>query len=179
MVAERLRYKLIDQAMLDKVAQNANISVKSIAEVEKTAGDTVLSFFSELAASLPFVKHAAGISSDFDETKYRLFLKRTILQIAAQGNAVIIGRGSALVLKDHPDALRFYLVAKDEERVKSLITRYGYDEKKSRYRGIPGRKKAAELSQSIRSRQPGRPSSLSSDNQHQCDQGCRGSGYYL
>jgi len=131
MVAERLRYKLIDQAMLDKVAQNANISVKSIAEVEKTAGDTVLSFFSELAAALPFVKHAAGVSSDFDETKYRLFLKRTILQIAAQGNAVIIGRGSPLVLKDHPDALRFYLVAKDEDRVKSLMTRYGYDEKKA------------------------------------------------
>jgi cytidylate kinase len=60
MVAERLRYKLIDQAMLDKVAQNANISVKSIAEVEKTAGDSVLSFFFRTGGLVALCKACSG-----------------------------------------------------------------------------------------------------------------------
>jgi cytidylate kinase len=130
-VAARLRYRFVDQAMLDKVAQDAKVSVQSVQDIEKSAGDGWLSFFNELASSLAVVRHVPGISSEFDEEKYRLFLKRVILEVAARGDTVIVGRGAQMILNDRPDVIRISLVAKDEDRIKTLMKRYGYDEKKA------------------------------------------------
>jgi len=130
-VADALGYELVDHSMLDKVAQDAKVSVKSVQEIEKSAGDFFLSLFSELAASLSVVRHVPGVKDEFDENKYRLFLKRTISQIAVRGNAVIIGRGGQMILKDHPKAIRIYLVAEDEDRIKYLMNFYGYDRKRA------------------------------------------------
>lgn len=130
-VAARLRYRFVDQAMLDKVAHDAQVTVQSVKDIEKRAGDQWLSFFNEWASSLSFVRHVPGVSAEFDEEKYRLFLKRVITEIAAQGDTVIVGRGSQMILKDNPNVIRVYLVAKDEDRVKMMMKRYGYDEKKA------------------------------------------------
>ncbi len=130
-VADTLGYELIDHSMLDKVARDAKVSVKSVQEIEKSAGNFLLSLFSELAASMSVVRHVPGIKDEFDEKKYRLFLKRTISEIAVRGNAVIIGRGGQMVLKDHPKAIRIYLVAKDEDRIRYLMNFYGYDRERA------------------------------------------------
>ncbi|OQX22970.1 MAG: hypothetical protein BWK80_28450 [Desulfobacteraceae bacterium IS3] len=130
-VAARLRYRFVDQAMLDKVAHDAKVSVQSVQDIEKRAGDKWLAFFNELASSLAVVRHVPGVSSEFDEEKYRVFLKRVIFEIAAQGDAVIVGRGAQMILKDRPDVIHVSLVAKDEDRIKALMKRYGYDEKKA------------------------------------------------
>lgn len=130
-LAERLKYQLVDQAILDKVARDAKIPLQSVQEAERVAGDSMLSFFTELAASLPFVRHAPGVSSDFDENKYRLFLKRSITELAGRGSAIIVGRGCQMILKDHPEALRFFIVSSDDDRIKNLMARYGYDQKKA------------------------------------------------
>jgi cytidylate kinase len=131
LVADCLGYRLIDQTLINQVAKDAKVPIKSVREIEKTAGDFWHSLFTELAANLPVVKHVPGIKSEFGEDKYRLFLKRTMMEIAARDNAVIIGRGGQMILKDHPRTLRFYLVAKDEDRVTYLMKGYGYNREKA------------------------------------------------
>ena len=141
LVADRLGYRLIDQTILNRIAKDAKVPVKSVREIERTAGDFWNALFTEIAANLTIVRHVPGIKSEFGEDKYRLFLKKAMSEIASQGNAVIIGRGGQMVLKDHPKTLRFYLVAKDEDRVNYLMQGYGYNREKAETVAIKQEKK--------------------------------------
>lgn len=125
MVAERLGYELIDQEMLDIVAHKAGVTVKKIREIEKLAGDSLLTLVSEIISTASITRHVPGIATEFDEDSYRLFLKRVITELAVREKAVIIGRGGQLILRDHPKAVRVYLMAEESDRVKYLMVRYG------------------------------------------------------
>jgi len=123
-VAEKMGYRLVDRGVLEEIARRAGISVKSVEDADRTAGSVLLSLFSELYSTKPSYRNVPGIRTEFDETKYRKFLIRIITEIAKQGDVVILGRGSQLILKDHPDTFRFYLVASEEHRVENIMTRY-------------------------------------------------------
>lgn len=131
MAADCLGYRFVDQAILHKIAEDAGVPVKSVREIERIAGDFWHSLFTELAAKMPVVRHVPGIASEFDEEKYRMFLKRAITEIAARDNAVIVGRGGQMILRDHPRALRFYLVGKDEDRAAHLMEAYHVDRERA------------------------------------------------
>jgi cytidylate kinase len=44
-------------------------------------------------------------------------------QVSKEGNSVLVGRGSQQFLKDHQDALRVFLYAPREDKVRRLIAR--------------------------------------------------------
>lgn len=131
MVAKRLGYQLIDKAMLDQVARKADVSVKQVEDIEKMSGDRLLAFLSEAFSTSPIIRHLPGISTEFDEQKYVLFLKRAIAEIGVRGKAVIIGRGGQFVLKDNPGAVRVYIVAAEEDRITSLMNLSKIDRSKA------------------------------------------------
>lgn len=131
MVAQRLGYQLIDKTMLDQVARRADVSVKQVQDIEKISGDWLLTFFTEAFATSPLIRHLPGISTEFDEQKYVLFLKKAIAEIGIRGRAVIIGRGGQFVLQDHPGAVRVYIVADEEDRIQRLMDLSGIDRSKA------------------------------------------------
>ena len=47
--------------------------------------------------------------------------ERAVQQAAAEGNCVIVGRGSQHFLRDRSDTLRFFLYAEGRERVRRLV----------------------------------------------------------
>ena len=63
-----------------------------------------------------------------DQDIYLLYLKTIMLQAAAAGNVVVLGRGAHLLLGDLPNCLRIRLVAPTEIRLNRLQKEYGWDE---------------------------------------------------
>ncbi|MBW2170320.1 MAG: cytidylate kinase-like family protein [Deltaproteobacteria bacterium] len=116
-VANRLGYKFVSRGIINKMAKEANVSVKWVSSVEKEAGDWLMRFMSKLVSSNFIERHIGEARSDFDENKYVSFLKRLIPAIAAQDNVVILGRGSHYILPDDPKTIKILLVADLEDRI--------------------------------------------------------------
>jgi cytidylate kinase len=125
--AERLGYRLVDQAVVNEVARRAGISTARVAEAEKLFGDTLLDFFHEIFYSSMSIRHIPGIQSEFDEKRYRKFLVKAIEDIAASQSVVFLGRAAAVILADNPGVLRVQLVAREEDRVAMLMRNYKLD----------------------------------------------------
>jgi cytidylate kinase len=62
-------------------------------------------------------------SGYIDEKLYLDYLVLTVVQIADEGNAVIMGRGSQYILRTHPDTVHILLVDDVENRVKRVAKR--------------------------------------------------------
>jgi cytidylate kinase len=71
---------------------------------------------------------------DLDTRSAVVRLTQEVIREAARGDAVIVGRGSAYVLRDHPHALHVFLHAPTDVRVRYLIESLGLDEPEARKR---------------------------------------------
>ena len=126
-VAARLGYQFVDQDLIDRVAEKADVSVEWVEAVEKEVGGKLMRIISGLVSS-NFIERLLGDSaSDFDEKKYLAFLTKVTHDIAEQSEAVIIGRASQIILADNPEAVRILLVADMEDRINFMMKRYGLD----------------------------------------------------
>ncbi|MBF0238941.1 MAG: cytidylate kinase-like family protein [SAR324 cluster bacterium] len=76
------------------------------------------------------IKHVSGpfnsmISSIFGKTpdQYEIFqyTKKTILHVAKQGHAILVGRGAACLTQDMPNVAHFRLVAPKEFRIQRVM----------------------------------------------------------
>lgn len=133
MLAERLGYQFVDRNLLGKVAEEANVSLKWVEEVEKEAGGLLARFVAEWARQHMYVRNIPDASTRFDESAYRAFLTRVITNLAAGDRVVFMGRGSQFILKNHPKAVRIYLVAPEKVRVSKLMEHYGVDVAKAEH----------------------------------------------
>ena len=126
-VATRLGYQFVDHDLIDRVAEKANVSVEWVEAVEKEVGGRLMRIISSLV-SPNFIERLLGDSaSDFDEKKYIAFVKKVMRDIAEQGDAVIIGRASQIILADNPEVIRVLLVADMEDRINFMMKRHNLD----------------------------------------------------
>ncbi|MFH1060361.1 MAG: cytidylate kinase-like family protein [Pseudomonadota bacterium] len=126
-IAEKLGYRLVDRAILTEVAHKAGVSVRSVQDVEQEAGGLLSRLVNELVKASPYVRNLPDYSATFDEEAYRAFLKKVIGEMAGQGNLVVVGRGSQLILRDTPGVVRVLLVASEEDRIERLMRHYKLD----------------------------------------------------
>jgi len=119
-VADRLNYQFVSGAVINKIAEEANVSPEWIRSTEKNAGDWLIRFTSSLVSSSFIERHIGESRADFDEGRYISFLKRIIVKIAKEDNVVFLGRGSQFILQDKPNALHVLVVADLEDRIKFL-----------------------------------------------------------
>ena len=61
-----------------------------------------------------------GLQGTIDEEIYVDVLRKIITEIADEGNAVIIGRGSQYILEDSPDAYHVLITADMKDRIKFM-----------------------------------------------------------
>jgi len=71
----------------------------------------------------------ASLAKNRDE--YLDYLQTAVLEAAAGGNCILIGRGAFAVLESVPNLLAVRFVAPDSVRVKRLCTEFGWDEKQA------------------------------------------------
>jgi cytidylate kinase len=133
MVAESLHYTFADSNIIQRLAQEANVSTNWVESFEKEAGSKFSRFISSMVTK-HLVDRVLGDEHGYlDEKIYLDYLVLIIAQFADEGNVVILGRGSQYILDDHPDAIHILLIDEFENRVKFMMKNYEMSRKKAEH----------------------------------------------
>jgi cytidylate kinase len=131
MIADKLGYTFADSQIIERIAHEANVSTSWVQSFEKEAGGRMSRFVSRLVARHLVDRILKDERGYLDEQSYLDYLVLIIAQMADEGNAVIIGRGSQYILNDHPDTFHLLLVDSYENRIKFLVERHKLTPKKA------------------------------------------------
>ena len=124
MLAEKRGYTLASREIVQGIADKAKVSTDFVLTVEKEAGTTLSRFMTRIISSRGMVSKLLRDDSGYlDEKLYLDYLVLTVVQIADEGDAVIMGRGSQYILRTHPDTVHILLVDEFENRVKRVEKR--------------------------------------------------------
>ena len=135
LVAERLGYMLVDEEIVEMVAQEANVSTDWVDSIARETGSEKI--LTRLMYRFgPFRKGYVNVSMEtnpgyFDGNLYISLLYKIIPQIAAQDNVVIIGRGGQYILADYPNSKHVLMIADMEFRINFVMEHYHLDRKQA------------------------------------------------
>ena len=124
LVSEKLGYTLIDDAIINQVAEKAKVSDDWVHSIEKEAGGKLLNFISKLV-SKSFIERILDDSKGYiDEEVYIDTLKEVIVKFAEEDNCIILGRGGQHFLRNHENAVHVLMVAELTDRIKFMEDHY-------------------------------------------------------
>jgi cytidylate kinase len=122
-LAEHLDWKLWDQLLTEEIARLADCP-KAVVEKREERNDPL---YYRLFKSFLRGSYEGSINAHklklVDSECILEFTVKVVEHAASAGNCVIVGRGSQLILRDHPDALRVFLYAPREEKMRRLLSR--------------------------------------------------------
>lgn len=122
-VAQRLGWKLWDQALTDEIARLMDCPSRTVAEREEKRDSLQYRLFkSFMRGSFEGSLNAPRLKM-VDADCIKTVAQRVVLGAAREGNAVIVGRGSAYHLQDRADAFHVFVYAPFEEKVRRLKAR--------------------------------------------------------
>jgi cytidylate kinase len=126
LLAEKMGYTLIDEAIINKVAEKAKVSGDWVHSIEKEAGGALLNFLTKLV-SKSFMERLLDSSKGYgyiDEDVYIDALKEVIQKLAEVDNCIILGRGGQYFLRNRENVFHVLLVAELEDRIKFMEEHY-------------------------------------------------------
>jgi CMP/dCMP kinase len=117
-VAKKLRWNLLDQALIRAVARTAHVD----ADTAERYDEHVESWWRRFnRAGIWSAAIMAGIAPGdarfFDAETLAAFARQVMLKAAARGDCVIVGRGAQCALQDREDVLHVFIGAPWAERV--------------------------------------------------------------
>ena len=125
MLAERLKWKLFDQALREEIAQLAKIPVHICREREERT-DPWLHRLINLVWRGTFDRNLPSPDLAILDTDRLVSLVRQVIERAAKNSpCVIIGRGAPYFLRDRTDTFPVFLYAPRELRFRRLLKRLG------------------------------------------------------
>lgn len=112
-VAALLRWSLLDNDVVDAVAQRLGVSTGEVASREERVPSLVERIASTMTMSVPELTLPVDDASLVESTEARIVeVTRLVMQEAVQqGDAVVVGRGAQCMLADRPDALHVFCYA--------------------------------------------------------------------
>jgi cytidylate kinase len=123
-LADNYGYTLASREIVQGIADKAKVSTDFVLSVEKEAGTRLSRFMTRIISSRGMVNKILRDDSGYiDEKLYLDYLVLTVVQIADEGNAIIMGRGSQYILRTHPDAYHILLVDDLDNRVARVAKR--------------------------------------------------------
>ena len=123
LLCEQLGYCRVDKEMLSQIAQDAGVDVKAVLAKEQASSRRARLISSDMTSLHRKQPSAFERKGALDDQTYARVLRETMERYAQEGNAVIVGRGGQMVLRDWPTALHVHLFAPLEVRVRRLIAR--------------------------------------------------------
>jgi len=124
MVAEKLGYQFYDNEVIQMVSIHAKVSTDSVDDLEQQTHGVFKKFLSDIVPKGLKDLMVSRKQETIDEEIYVDILRKIIIEIADDGNAVIIGRGGQYILKDYDDAFHLLITADSDKRVKFLVEKY-------------------------------------------------------
>ena len=120
-LADRLGWKLWDQLLTNEIAKLARCDGSQVASREERMDPLYYRFLkSFLRGSFEGSLNVHRLNLLDADSIFRL-TQRLVNAAADEGNAVIVGRGSAFFLENRPDAFHVFIYAPYEDKVRRLI----------------------------------------------------------
>jgi cytidylate kinase len=119
-LAERLGWKLWDQLITQEIARLAKVDAATV----KRCDERMDSRLHRLAKSFWRGSYERGTpigDQVFDTDCMMSWMQDIANRIAREGNAVVVGRGTPYLLREHPDAFHVFLYAPRAEKIRRTI----------------------------------------------------------
>jgi cytidylate kinase len=127
-IAEWLGWKLLDKDIIDAIAYAAHVDTKVVSHYDEHVDSWLRRINQQAMRSAAL---AAGLelgeNSVFDAEEIVKISRKIIEEAHAEGNCVIVGRGSQCVLRCQPDVYHVFVYAPYKERVARLRLRLEKD----------------------------------------------------
>jgi cytidylate kinase len=128
LVAQTAGLNYIDQQIIASVAERLGVDISYATRQDEQANGMASNILEALRSSNPFNVHYMLSSTKAHEQSQGLayfhLTQRVILELATQGNAIIIGRGSQFLLHNNPRTLHIYIFAPLETRIDYVMKQY-------------------------------------------------------
>jgi len=125
LLAKRLDYHYVDKSLFQKIAEDLNVSEKTLESFEKSREYRISNVFS-IIFSKSYIERIVGYDkSVVEEQEYQTSLKNLILGVAQEDNVVIIGRASYFFLKDMENCYHIRLFAPMDWRIQYAVEKRG------------------------------------------------------
>ena len=140
-LAERLGVDLVDSRIIDEVARRLELPESDVKEQDEDPASLVERLVAALGSvsidlsAPPEVPAWTPPYADpaFDLRRAVLRLTQEVIREAARsGNAVIVGRGGAYILRNEPDVLHVFLRASEQARLPVVAELLGLGEEEAR-----------------------------------------------
>src|SRR6266852_3244193 len=119
-LADRLGWKLWDQLLTDQIARLLDCDRRAVEQHSEVRDPLYYRMFKAfLRGSFEGSLNAPRLKM-VDADCVREIAERLVIAAAKEGNAVIVGRGSAYYLRDRPDAFHVFVYAPFDEKVRRL-----------------------------------------------------------
>lgn len=135
-IAELLDYRFFDEEIVQRAAESEGIAVEELAEVEKRKGvlNRLLESLALGGAADGFMAGMPAVMpplSVMDPKGLRALIRKSILETAADGRAVIESHAASFALADHDNVLRVLVTASIATRTERILKANGGDAKKA------------------------------------------------
>ena len=136
-VAEKLRYRYYDWEIISQAAQAAGVSPEVLAATAERVPTFLERMLRRLAdvtgesedvPAMPQPARASMLTSD----DYRQFIEQVVLELAKQGDAVIVGHAGQAILKNQAGVLKVLVRGSAEKRAQRLAAGQGIDATQAR-----------------------------------------------
>ncbi|GCE19908.1 cytidylate kinase-like family protein [Dictyobacter kobayashii] len=128
MVAQEAGLNYVDQKIITEVARRLNVDMEYATRQDEQTTGLSSNILEALRSSNPFNVHymypASKAQSQSQELAYFHLTQRVILELATQGNAIIVGRGSQFLLHNNPRTLHIHIFAPLEYRIDYVMRQY-------------------------------------------------------
>jgi cytidylate kinase len=124
-LAKNLGYQYVDKSLFQEIAEALHVSEGTLESFEQSRQYRISNIFSNLF-SRGYIQRIVGYDkSVVEEKEYQNSLKKLVLTVAEEDNAVIIGRASHYFLRDKKNCFRFRIVAPMEFRLRYAVEKHG------------------------------------------------------
>lgn len=125
MLCESLGYCRVGKDMLMQIAEEAGVDIEAIQAMEASFVTRARLVSGEMTSLYRKQTSAFEKRGVLDDQTYAKVVRETMEDYARQGNALIVGRGGQMVLRDFPGVLHVRLFAEEKIRAERIMVREG------------------------------------------------------
>ncbi len=123
-VAEKLEYAFYHDEIIEMIAEKAKVSEEGVAAIENEAGGRLMNFISGIVPK-SLVETIFDTGKQYmEKNEYIDYLSTIMKKIAAEGNAVVVGRAGQHFMQDQENIYHVLIVADKKDRVEFMQDHY-------------------------------------------------------
>ncbi len=130
LVAETSKLQYVDYGIIEEVARRLGVDVQYASRQDEQTVGVAGHILDAIRLSNPFVVNYGSlftqstVPTQAKELAYLRLTQRVVLELATEGDAVIVGRGSQFLLRNAPRTLHIYIFAPLAHRIQNVMEQY-------------------------------------------------------